>query len=101
MSDPQRWMAAVAPSDVGGFVAFEDYLELKAELAELQADAERWLAFVELWLCSTELSATQDEDGGYSITVIEPAEALLTPGRWTGDNPDAAIDTARAAKKGK
>ena len=69
---------------------------LEAERKGLKQDAERWSAVVMLWLMSTELTLTQDEDGRYSITCVEPVEALPAPGRWTGDDPDAAIDAARS-----
>ena len=71
---------------------------LEAERKGLKQDAERWSAVVMLWLMSTELTLTQDEDGRYSITCIEPVEALPAPGRWTGDDPDAAIDAANRRK---
>jgi len=68
---------------------------MREERDALAKDAERWSAVVMLWLMSTELTLTQDEDGRYSITCVEPVEALPAPGRWTGNDPDAAIDAAR------
>ena len=62
-------------------------------------DARRWNALVELWHASTELTLTQDEDGGWSITVTEAVETVPVTGRWTGDNPDAAIDAAIQAQE--
>jgi hypothetical protein len=67
-----------------------------AELAALRADAERWVALANLWAHCTELSLTQDDDGLWSITMVEAVENERCE-RWTGDDPDAVIDEARGA----
>lgn len=66
------------------------HAEARAEAAA--RDAARWNALVELWHASTEFRGTQDEDGRWSLTMMEAVEAAWTPGRWTGDTPDEAID---------
>jgi len=70
-------------------------LQLETERDALAKDAARWDMFAALWAACTELQATQDEDGRWSLTCIEPVEGVPEPGRWTGDNPDAAIDAAK------
>ena len=79
-------------------IAYEHLHAAEAECDALRADAERWDMFAALWAACTELQATQDEDGRWSLTCIEPVEGVPEPGRWTGDNPDAAIDAARKEK---
>jgi hypothetical protein len=64
----------------------------------LRQDAERFNTLLELWHASTELSLTQDEDGRWSITVIEPVDGLPAPGRWTGDDPLEAIRALSASR---
>ena len=68
--------------------------EENAKLKGHAEDAERWGALVNLWHHATELSLTQDDDGRWSITIIEAVENAY--GRWTGDEPDTAIDAHRA-----
>ena len=57
-------------------------------------DAERWDAMANLWAHCTELHLTQDEDGRWSIRMIEAVENTRCE-TWTGDDPDATIDAAR------
>ena len=71
----------------------------EAALAEAQADAERWIALCNLWMASTILTLTQDEDGRWSIGQTEPVDSE-TFATLTGDTPDAAIDAARSGGKG-
>jgi len=84
--------AALVVAAVNALPALLDRLEAA------ERDAARWIAFCNLWLHYTEMSVTQDEDGRYSITGVEPVEHELLPGQWTGDDPDAAIDAARGTK---
>ena len=62
-------------------------------LEAAQADARRWDMLCRLWAHATEMALTQDEDGRWSISMVEPVESI-TFSRITGDDPDAAIDAA-------
>jgi hypothetical protein len=68
----------------------------KAEYDALVADAERWKTLCELWLLCTEMSLIQNEDGGYSIIMVEPVDNV-TFKDLVGDTPEQAIDSARKA----
>lgn len=47
MSDVQRWTSnSVAPSDAGGFVAYGDYKELRAEVIRQQARSVRMVGLM-------------------------------------------------------
>lgn len=84
----------ILPSDVQRFAERAERAE--AELAALKPDAERWNALCNLWMACTILTLTQDEDGRWSIEATEPVD-YETFATLTGDDPDAAIDAARAA----
>lgn len=76
---------------------------MERERDEAREDADRWATFCNLWAASTVLEATQDEDGGWYIRQIEPAEDI-TFSPISGDTPEEAIDHARsqgAEKEGK
>jgi hypothetical protein len=109
-AEPTDWVLAMAGalgSDCGLHVpivpSVEAFRKLFAEVraqAAPAAPAERWQALCNLWMASTILTLTQDEDGRWSIEQTEPVESIVFA-TLTGDDPDAAIDAARsAARKG-
>ncbi len=66
----------------------------EAECAKLRPNAERWIAFCNLWAASTELRVRQDEEGTWSISQVESVENEVFS-RLVGNDPDATIDAAR------
>lgn len=70
-----------------------EWASMENKLAGAEKDADRWDTFCELWALSTELSATQDEDGRWSVSQTEPVESILFSA-LTGDTPNDAIDKA-------
>lgn len=68
-----------------------DNAELKAKLKVAEADARRWDNLANLWLAFTEITLTQNEDGGYTLNPVEAVDNIIAM-EIHGDTPDAVID---------
>lgn len=67
--------------------------QLKEKLAEANKDAERWTTFCNLWNMCVEMRVYQNEDGGYSIELVEFVDNVIM-NDLHGNTPDEAIDQA-------
>lgn len=65
--------------------------EMQGEIDALRKDGERWRAFTALWNLCTEMSVTQNEEGGYSVIFIEFVENTLMDDLH-GNTPDDVLD---------
>jgi len=69
----------------------------EAELARCREDAGRRQALCNLWMLSTVLTLTMDEDGRWSIAQTEAVDSEVFA-TLTGDTPDDCIDAARGGE---
>lgn len=89
----ERELAAAETEKERLSISSLEWASMENKLAGAEKDADRWDTFCELWALSTELSATQDEDGRWSVSQTEPVESILFSA-LTGDTPNDAIDKA-------